>query len=204
MSKKEQNLDRRVRRTRALLRGALRDLVEERDFDSLTIGEITDHAGLNRATFYLHYTDKTELLDDVFDDMLGEIIPPPPTHRDENTMRPREIVAVVLAHIAQNPGFYRSMLGRTGVPSYMARVQSYIEQVALGWMVTYSGRTTGHPVDLDLAVQFVGSAFVGVISWWLENDMPYAIDDLTDQLMKLAFGGTALALGLSGIDIDIA
>lgn len=202
MSKKEQHLDRRVRRTRTLLRDALRDLVVDNEFDSLTIGEITDRAGLNRATFYLHYSDKTELLDDVFENMLGGLLPPPPTRREEITMLPREIIMVVLEHIAQYPGFYRSMVGKSGVPSFMARIQQYIEEVALGWMVALSGRDTGHPVDLDLAVQFVGSAFVGVIAWWLENDMPYPIENLTEQLILLAVGGTSRALGLNVIRID--
>ena len=55
--------DPRVRRTRQLLQQALADLLHTRDFDKLSIHEITDAAGLNRATFYAHYPDKFALLE---------------------------------------------------------------------------------------------------------------------------------------------
>jgi AcrR family transcriptional regulator len=55
--------DPRVRRTRQLLQQALADLLHTRDFDKLSVHEITTAAGLNRATFYAHYPDKFALLE---------------------------------------------------------------------------------------------------------------------------------------------
>jgi AcrR family transcriptional regulator len=55
-------LDPRVRRTRELLQGALRKLLEQKRFDDITVQDITEAATLNRATFYAHYPDKFALL----------------------------------------------------------------------------------------------------------------------------------------------
>ena len=55
--------DPRIRRTRNLLQQALSQLLRTRDFDKLSVQEITDAAGLNRATFYAHYPDKFALLE---------------------------------------------------------------------------------------------------------------------------------------------
>ena len=55
-------LDPRVRRTRQLLHDALDRLLETKDFEAISIQEITDAATLNRATFYDHYPDKATLL----------------------------------------------------------------------------------------------------------------------------------------------
>jgi AcrR family transcriptional regulator len=55
--------DPRIRRTRQLLQQALADLLHTREFDKLSVQEITDAAGLNRATFYAHYPDKFALLE---------------------------------------------------------------------------------------------------------------------------------------------
>ena len=55
-------LDPRIRRTRQLLHDALRRLLEEKEFDKVTIQDITEAATLNRATFYAHYPDKFALL----------------------------------------------------------------------------------------------------------------------------------------------
>jgi AcrR family transcriptional regulator len=55
--------DPRVRRTRQILQQALAELLQSREFDTLSVQEITDAAGVNRATFYAHYPDKFALLE---------------------------------------------------------------------------------------------------------------------------------------------
>jgi AcrR family transcriptional regulator len=57
-------LDPRIRRTRQLLHDALRKLLEEKEFDKISIQDITEAATLNRATFYAHYPDKFALLEE--------------------------------------------------------------------------------------------------------------------------------------------
>jgi AcrR family transcriptional regulator len=60
-----ERLDPRIRRTRQLLQDALRRLLEEKEFDKISIQDITEGATLNRATFYAHYPDKFALLEEL-------------------------------------------------------------------------------------------------------------------------------------------
>jgi len=60
-----QKLDPRIRRTRGLLQDALKRLLEEKEFDKITIQDIAEAATLNRATFYAHYPDKFALLEEL-------------------------------------------------------------------------------------------------------------------------------------------
>jgi AcrR family transcriptional regulator len=57
-----EKLDPRIRRTRGLLQDALRNLLERKEFDKISVQDITEAATLNRATFYAHYADKFALL----------------------------------------------------------------------------------------------------------------------------------------------
>ncbi len=59
----EKKLDPRVRRTRQLLEQAFLELLGERDFQSISVQEVTQRAQVNRATFYAHFEDKYDLLD---------------------------------------------------------------------------------------------------------------------------------------------
>jgi AcrR family transcriptional regulator len=56
------SVDPRIVRSRRMLMEALLRLLGKKEFDAISIQEIADEAGLNRATFYLHYTDKNALL----------------------------------------------------------------------------------------------------------------------------------------------
>lgn len=55
--------DPRIRRTRQALQAALRNLMQQKSFEEISVQDITDAADVNRATFYDHYTDKFSLLD---------------------------------------------------------------------------------------------------------------------------------------------
>jgi AcrR family transcriptional regulator len=57
-----ETLDPRIRRTRQLLQQALDKLLEKKEFDEISVQDITDAATVNRATFYDHYADKFALL----------------------------------------------------------------------------------------------------------------------------------------------
>jgi AcrR family transcriptional regulator len=54
--------DPRILRSRRMLMDALARLLMKKDFEDVSVQEIADEATLNRATFYLHYADKTALL----------------------------------------------------------------------------------------------------------------------------------------------
>jgi AcrR family transcriptional regulator len=60
-----ERLDPRIRRTRQLLQDALQRLLGEKEFDKITIQDVTEAATLNRATFYAHYPDKFALLEEL-------------------------------------------------------------------------------------------------------------------------------------------
>ena len=60
-----ERLDPRIRRTRGLLQDALKGLLRDKEFENISVQDITEAATLNRATFYAHYTDKFALLEEL-------------------------------------------------------------------------------------------------------------------------------------------
>ena len=56
-----QKTDRRILRTREVLGDALVNLILEKPFDSITVQDVLDRAGVSRSTFYVHYRDKNDL-----------------------------------------------------------------------------------------------------------------------------------------------
>jgi AcrR family transcriptional regulator len=58
-----EKIDPRVKRTRLLLEQAFMELIQEKGFQAVTVQDITERAGVNRATFYAHFADKYALLD---------------------------------------------------------------------------------------------------------------------------------------------
>lgn len=61
----ESSVDRRIIRTKEAIRDALITLIEEKGFDAVSVINITSRADINRGTFYLHYRDKYDLLEQI-------------------------------------------------------------------------------------------------------------------------------------------
>ena len=66
-------IDRRVKRTKKLLRQGLISLLMEKDINSITINELVNLVDINRGTFYLHYKDLYDLLHQIEDDLMSEL-----------------------------------------------------------------------------------------------------------------------------------
>jgi AcrR family transcriptional regulator len=195
MSKRDR-LDPRVVRTRQLLRAALIDLVPEQGFAAISVQDIADRATLNRATFYLHYGDKTDLLMDTFETLVAGAQPLPP---EEGPLSPEQApvsIARVFQHIAGHADFFRVMLAEESVPEFNAKVRAYVEEVGLKWLTLLQPDDRKVIVRREIAINFIGSAALGVIVWWLQNGMPYPAEYMASQLLTLTALGLHRSLGL--------
>src|SRR5579862_7529252 len=83
----EIRIDPRVTRTQKLIRDALRALLKEKSFESISVQDIAERATVNRATFYAHFQDKFALLDALIrDDMRAHISQGEPMAADVRSM----------------------------------------------------------------------------------------------------------------------
>ena len=60
--------------TKTDLKGALTRLLREKDFEAISVSDITKEAGVNRGTFYLHYVDKFDMMNQLIDEILQNIL----------------------------------------------------------------------------------------------------------------------------------
>ena len=67
-----EKMDRRVRKTRALLLQGLVKMMENHDIQDISVKELTELVDINRGTFYLHYDDIYDMLHKVEDEMFRE------------------------------------------------------------------------------------------------------------------------------------
>ncbi|WP_212936944.1 TetR/AcrR family transcriptional regulator, partial [Bacillus hominis] len=66
--------DPRTVRSREMFKNAVISLLcENSSISSLTIQKVATKAGLNRTTFYLHYQDIQDLIDQITDEILNEL-----------------------------------------------------------------------------------------------------------------------------------
>ena len=166
--------DRRVQKTRNLLRIALASLVQEMDYDAISVKQILDRANVGRSTFYMHYRDKDELLVSGMLDLLREVQVPPTASKLD---RHGEIIAFslpVFEHVEKQLSMRRSKMGSKGRATLHEQLQTILgEMIEDRIKAAFSAhRKPGKGIPPDLLASFVASTFVLVLNWWVEGDKP--------------------------------
>lgn len=171
-----------------MLREALFALLKEQPFDSITVRDITGRAGLNNATFYLHYDDKWDMLNSIVAeiqqalDNTAPFFPAQPA--DEDTFIPKLDIRL-FEHVQQYWDFYRLMLGRHGVPAVGAALRTQLERITEVVMAEVLPDADVLSVPRPLIMRFFASAYVGVIEWWLESRTPAAPHEVAAWLWNM-------------------
>jgi AcrR family transcriptional regulator len=179
-------LDPRVKRTHQLLREALIALMCEKGYDAITVQDIAQRATLNRATFYLHFRDKEDLLQQTIDDILNDLssgMTSAPFAEKEDEPHPDLIY--IFEHVSRNSDFYKVMLGKNGLPGFMFRLSDMISRRLHERIAAKQPDANRLKVTKDIFTSYVTWAYLGVIVWWLENDMPYTPKYMATQLTLL-------------------
>ena len=177
----------RLRRTQKLLREALVELIDERGFDAITIGELAERAMVSRAAFYRNYQDKYDLVAQIFEEAMGALLA---AVGDLGREHPAEIWVMFFEHIAEYERLYRALLGRKGSPWFVWKMRA-----ALAGLVKERGQlphgstATDRPLHSfsdTLVPDLVSALFVEAISWWLEQGRPYTPREIATRSALLA------------------
>lgn len=198
MSKKT---DLRVIRTRKLIKEAFLSLVGEKGFDSITIQDIADYAIINRATFYLHYYDKQDLLDKLTEEVLEELsqLIKPTSYVENNEVliaNLENMIQNIFENINENIQFYRVMLGGNGIYGVNSKIQTIIKDNFKQEFLLLHLHEENVSMPMDLLVEFMSSALMGMIRWWVINDQIYSPKHMSRNLVKIITKGPLEAVGL--------
>ena len=195
MSKKTQKLDPRVVRTRQMLRDALVELIRERGYEKITIQDITSRATLNRATFYLHYRDKHDLLCQSSDDILKDLTESinlsfgGKEEFDFSSYQPHKNFIHLFEQISLNSKLYTVFLTEKNMPHFTSSmIDILVDFISKG---INSIEPDDHMLTIprEVAERYYAYAFLGVIIWWLKEDMPYTPKYMATLLMRIAIKG---------------
>ena len=203
-------MDRRVQRTLQALRTALLELIKEKDYDEISIEEITERANVGRTTFYLHYKDKEDLLMEEFStimyeraQVLSEIpfsVWLPISEEDLEKNIALQPLLLVFEHIHNNSELYNLLLKSTNSSKIIERIRQ-ISTDAIVQFVETKIETDPIPLLSEVPIEFFAAFFSGalisIVGWWIREDMRHSPEDVTNMFRNLFFSGATGTFGLS-------
>ncbi len=184
-----QKLDRRVQRTRQLLQDALIALILEKGYDKITIQNIIDHANVGRSTFYAHYLDKDDLMESSVERLreeLGQHFAASGHGDAQSVMMPS---LTLFQHTQQQHHLYKAMIGGRGIEIVVKAIREGLVAHARAHFEGAERAGKRLTVPIEILTTHVASSLQTLLTWWLDNDMPYSPERMNEIYMQLVMGG---------------
>lgn len=175
--------DRRIERTRRRLKEALLELIDQRKYERITVGDITRVADVGRSTFYVHYTSKEELLFDGFEEGLRALSDAGQAAGARTGFR---FSLPLLRHIGVQRRFALATLVQGANGRIRRKTMAIIVNVVRHELQRAgSARAHGDAKAFEAQVHATSGAFLGLVSWWLTEGgrtSPEAADQVFQRL----------------------
>ncbi|MBN8591896.1 MAG: TetR/AcrR family transcriptional regulator [Anaerolineae bacterium] len=172
-----EKVDRRVRRTHRLLREALISLSMEYGYDAVSIKAITDRADVAYVTFFRHFRDKDDLLNQMLSEIVNEV---------ENAARTSDLFTegvYIFQQVQSNADLYRILITQPGTNRVLQQLkQKLVNHLRKHCMPLFQ---PGAPLPPELALHYSVMSLIALVEWWLEHDLCYSPEQMSRYYQHL-------------------
>lgn len=182
--------DKRIRRTKKLLKEAFIDLLKEKEFEKITVTDIIGKADFNRATFYNHYLDKFDLVKEIETELLDQFLEAiRSTYKDENHLHLKKLSPkdlFIFDYIYDKKDYFILWKYHSDIPNFRSKFFTVFVYFFKGDLkIKYKSDTT---LDEDDLTYFIASGIMGMIMEWINDDFketPYNMSVKTLEILNL-------------------
>ncbi len=175
--------DARVRYTRKVIKESLLKLLTEKPIQKITVKEICELAQINRATFYTHYHDPFDLLEQMEDEAFEELFAAITTASQDVTNFAKKVFTIVKKDV----DLFKILFSENGDKRFLKKIMEVPQaRMVASWHQLYP-QATEH--QLDIFSTFIINGAIGVIEQWvrtgMQEEIPLDFGVITKQLIEI-------------------
>ncbi len=180
---KEKKTDRRVKYTIMVIKQSFVKLLKAKPIAKITIKEICEEADINRATFYAHYQDQYDLLQQIENDIISDINQYLGSYNLRNAHEmPLEMLDKILEYIKENSEIFDVLLNSSGDIKFQQEVTNIIGRQH------FSLQGANEEED-EYVFLFFANGSIGIILKWLKDGMTKPVKEITELIFDLSLNG---------------
>ena len=170
--------DQRTRMTKQLIRNAFMDLLSRKPIQSISIRELCGIAGINRGTFYTHYKDIYDLLEQIEEEMTREIEKAlePLLSEGNKELTPLKITTEIFRCRKEYAGLGTVTLGDYGDKSFAVRLLRLGREKCVEAYSRFFALAT--PKEIEYFYAFASAGCIGLLEEWLREGMVTGAEEI--------------------------
>ena len=180
--------DRRVRKTKDILKRSLIILMKEKSINSITVKELCEKADINRGTFYLHYVDIFNILDEIEKELFEEFQDMILSHEiSKSQIITKPILEDIFTFVANNSDFCMIVLCERGDVAFVKKIVSIIYEKGYNDWINIFKQTDKELFDKYYSFILYGA--IGLIDYWLKNGLKESPEYMAMLTEKMILNG---------------
>ncbi len=176
----QQHENRRVRMTKRLLQDALLVLLEQNELANISVTSLCAEADVHRSTFYKYYSDPTDLLKEIEQDILDQIPTPPQILDKQNQDQLLLSTASFFDFVKQNEKTFRLLFDKNVGNDFPAKL---VEFLCNGYIPV--GSSSDEQSDRFVQL-YIANGTVGMMREWIISDFPFTSQKITEMMYFLS------------------
>lgn len=180
--------DRRVVRTKKALAQALFDLCGEKEFERITVTELTDRANVDRKTFYLHYKSVGDILEDFYAEHMTRLQETLEGEARPDTLDVPGFFRTLNGLLEENLELYQRLARGPAYDFFRERLREILRRRVLRDL---ENKTVGDREALPLYAEFYTDGVLGVYLEWLRGELPLSGETLARFTSQVVLEGIA-------------
>jgi len=185
--------DLRIVKTKAKLREALKEMMEEIPFDQITVNDLCNRAKIRRATFYKHFSDKYDFLSSVVALLQSEIsekierIEKCDNHIEYYTQYVREI----LSYLSERKQLINLIITSEAFPEILTVILRGTASTLVRDLTRDRANGISLPASVEDTASFINGGISTLVVNWLRQDNPNdnaLLRDVKSILMRILPG----------------
>lgn len=174
-------IDRRIQKSKKHLSDAFIALILEKGYDAVTIQDIIDRANVGRSTFYAHFESKEQLLfsghQQLSDALLGSM--------NEKSKDGIDFL-MLYNHAKDNFQIAKAMLGKKGGDLIIGHIRDVMSLKIAKDLKRDASKSKAEQMKIHFTSEALSSALVSFLTNWLDADMPYSPEEMSEKCNELA------------------
>lgn len=176
----------RTRLSKLLFKNAIIDLLKKKgDIHKISVRELCQKAELNRSTFYAHYNEPKDLLEELENEILESTQEHLKKIRAENDIGAHKYILSFLKYIKDNDKQFRTLLIDSADPDFRSR---FMQQSLIMFVENLDIEL---PKDTEQYVySYILNGSTGIILQWMRSD--YSVDENAVSELLFSINKSAL------------
>ncbi len=180
-------MDRRQRKTREAIFRAFIDLLSEKEFYQITVGEIIDRADIGRATFYSHFETKDYLLKEMCEELFCHLFDAMNYENNKHQHifkcnAPESVFLHLFQHLHRNDNNILELLSSRNNELFLQYFRNDLRELVANQLDTFKSRKN-EKLPESFWINHIVSTFTETVKWWIDSGMRESPETITEYFL---------------------